>query len=676
MNTFYREGFARRQKWFFSLSAFIALLCYPLIGLAQPETDTASAPTGEEVMLFQEIPSVYGASKYEQKVTEAPSSVSIVTASEIKRYGYRTLADVLRSVRSFYVTSDRNYSYVGVRGFGRPGDYNNRMLLLIDGHRMNDNLYDMALIGTEGVLDIDLIDRVEIIRGPGSSLYGSNALFAVVNVITKRGRDLKGPEVSTEAGRYDTYKTRLTHGNRYQNGLETIVSGSGYTSRGKPSLYYGEYDNPAANNGLSNQNDYDRSHSFFTKTSFQDITLEGAYSMRTKGISTGAFQTNFNDPGVKTTDVRYYLDLRYERNIGRSTDVVARIFYDWYDYYADYPYSAPGYILNKDHGTAEWWGAEVKLSTRPFEFLRIILGAEYTYNTRLDQLNYDVTPYTVWVEDKRHSQVWATYLQGELTLSQWLSVTAGGRFDYYDTFGGTTNPRLAFIITPVEKSVIKLLYGSAFRAPRPFELYYQGSTNEANPDLKPEKITTYELVFEQYLGDTLRATATGFYYEIDDLINQTDAGGGKTVFRNIDRARSRGLELELENKWKNGIDARLSYTLQRTLDATTQEIMTNSPEHLVKLNVTVPLWQDRIFASLEEQYTSERRIIAGASTSDFFITNVTVFSRRIIKGLELSASVYNLFDKKFNDPVSSNLSPITSVQQDGISYRFKLTYAF
>jgi len=92
-----------------------------------------------------------------------------------------------------------------VRSFGRPGDYNSRILLLIDGHRTNDNIYNQALVGAEGVIDVDLIDRVEIIRGPGSSLYGSNAFLAVVNIVTKRGRDLKGTEVSGEAGSFQTY---------------------------------------------------------------------------------------------------------------------------------------------------------------------------------------------------------------------------------------------------------------------------------------------------------------------------------------------------------------------------------------------------------------------------------------------------------------------------------------
>src|SRR4030042_6440423 len=137
---------------------------------------------GIEELMEIEVATVYGASKYEQKVTEAPSSVTVITADEIKKYGYRTLADILRSVRGFYVTNDRNYSYVGCRGFARPGDYNSRVLVLVDGHRINDNVYDSVLVGLEFILDVDLIDRVEIIRGTSSSLYGTAAFFAVINI--------------------------------------------------------------------------------------------------------------------------------------------------------------------------------------------------------------------------------------------------------------------------------------------------------------------------------------------------------------------------------------------------------------------------------------------------------------------------------------------------------------
>jgi iron complex outermembrane receptor protein len=159
----------------------------------------------EELMAL-DIDSVSGVSGFKQKVTEAPASVTIITAEEIQRYGYRTLADILRNVRGFYVSNDRNYSYLGVRGYGLPGDYNSRITLLIDGHRLNDNIFDAALIGTEFPLDVDLIDHVEVIRGPNSSLYIASAFLGVINVVTKRGRDLQKVSVAGDVASYGTYR--------------------------------------------------------------------------------------------------------------------------------------------------------------------------------------------------------------------------------------------------------------------------------------------------------------------------------------------------------------------------------------------------------------------------------------------------------------------------------------
>jgi len=190
----------------FSCICMLAL-CPVLTVSAMAESEPFGFGEGldEEMLLFADIPSVYSASKYEQKVTEAPSKVSIVTAEEIQRYGYQTLADILRSLPGFYTTYDRNYDYIGVRGFGIPGDYDTRLLLLVDGHRINDNVYDSLYSDRGFILDVDLIDRVELVRGPSSSLYGSSAFFGIVNVITKKGRDLNGTEVSAAAGSHDSY---------------------------------------------------------------------------------------------------------------------------------------------------------------------------------------------------------------------------------------------------------------------------------------------------------------------------------------------------------------------------------------------------------------------------------------------------------------------------------------
>ncbi len=664
------------------LTVAVLILMSPYTASAQNEPAPPPAPYNEEMMLFQDIPVVSGASKYEQKVTEAPSSVSIITSLEIKKYGYRTLSDILRSVRSFYVTYDRNYTYVGVRGFGRPGDYNSRILLLIDGHRTNDNIYDQAFIGTEGILDVDLIDRVEVIRGPGSSLYGSNAFFAVVNIITKRGRDLKGAEASGEAGSFKTYKGRLSYGDRFPNSLEAIASGTGYNSKGDR-LYFREFDpaystdSRAANGGIADHADYDRYQSFFTKAALRDFTFEGAYSSRTKGIPTGAFGTDFNDPGNKATDTSGYADLRYEHNLGRQTDITVRLFYDYYEYTGDYLYSG---VLNKDWSYGQWWGSEVKLISRLFDVNRVIVGAEYVDNMRQDQKNYDIAPSALYLDDKRRSMVVAAYVQDEFTLAKNLIVNAGVRFDHYNSFGGTTNPRLALIYNAFEKGSFKFLYGSAFRAPNVYELYYASPTSIPpmvnNPDLKPEKIKTYTVVYEQYFGDHFHAVASGYYYRINDLIDETTDLSGNLIFNNIDEVQAHGFEVEVENRWANGLEGRFSYTTQRAEDELTGEPLENSPAQMAKLNLSAPIVKEKVFAGIEQLYMSRRRTTNGDYTESFYLTNLTLFTQRMIDRLEVSASVYNLFDKIYGDPVSADLLPINTVIQDGRTYRVKLTYAF
>jgi outer membrane receptor for ferrienterochelin and colicins len=147
-------------------------------------TQQAEAGPDLEQLLGIEIQSVFGASRFLQKSTEAPAAVTVITADEIWRYGWRTLADVLRSVRGFYVTDDRSWAYVGVRGFQRTGDYNTRILLLIDGRRTNDNIYDQALVQEDFLVDLAEVERIEVIRGPSSSLYGSNAFSGVINIVT------------------------------------------------------------------------------------------------------------------------------------------------------------------------------------------------------------------------------------------------------------------------------------------------------------------------------------------------------------------------------------------------------------------------------------------------------------------------------------------------------------
>ncbi len=286
---------------------FPAKLCFGALSLllaisAVAETDLTDKSL-EELSNIQ----VYGASKHLQNVSDAPSSVTVVTADEIQRYGYRTLAEILQSVRGFYVTYDRDYSFVGVGGFGRLGDSNNRILILIDGHRINDNVFGEPYVGTEFLVDVDLIERVEIIRGPSSSLYGADAFFAVINVVTRKAQQLKGFELSFAPASFGTYDGRASFGAQFR-GLDIMLSGTFYNSSGQ-TLFYPQFDTPATNDGVTRDTDYESLQHILTTLSFHGFTLQGLFSARDKGVPTAYYGAVFNDPRTRNLDYHQYFDL-------------------------------------------------------------------------------------------------------------------------------------------------------------------------------------------------------------------------------------------------------------------------------------------------------------------------------------------------------------------------------
>ena len=624
---------------------------------------------------------VYSASKFTQKVSEAPSAVSIVTAADIRAYGYRTLADILKRMPGLYVTNDRNYSYLGTRGFARPGDYNTRILLLIDGYRINDGVYDGALIGTGFDVDVDLIDRVEFVPGPGSAIYGSNAVFGVINVITKKGQDIGGFEASGEVASFNTRKGRLTYGHRDDNGLETLLSASSYHSRGE-NQYFPEFDDPATNNGVAENLDHDRYDQLFTKISGGAYTLEASFSKRTKGIPTASYGQIFNDSRSETTDEDAFLNLKYYDRLNSSLDVSANVYYGQYKYHGDYVYDSPPPTLNKDFALGRRVGAELRFLSTALERHKLNYGAEYRDDYRQDQSNYDPDPYFSYLDDRRSRRSYGLYAADEYTISDAWILNAGARWDDSNADRGIASPRIAVIHHWTPQTTVKLLYGNAYRAPSDYEKYYNdsGISAKTNPDLKPEKIKTYELVMEHYVRDDFRVTGSVYQYKIDDLINLVrDPTDGLLVFQNTSRVNARGIELVAQRIWNNRMQWHGSYTLQKAEDGDTGARLSDSPRHLLKMNITTPMFSSAWQAGVEVQYMSDRTTSNDGTIGSSTVTNLTFVSNRLAKNLELSASLYNLFDEQYADPPSLEHCDsldrcLNGITQDGRSFRLKLTY--
>jgi iron complex outermembrane receptor protein len=654
--------------------AFTALVLTTGAHLAVAATPRDEPPaSADEWLLFQDIPSVYGASRFEQSASEAPASVTVITADEIAAFGWRTVAEALRAVRGFFTTFDRNYTYVAVRGFGRPGDYNTRVLLLLDGHRINDNVFDSGLYATESPVDISLVDRIEVIRGPSSSLYGTSAFFAVINVITKRGRDLAGAEIEATGASYRTAGARLSYGARLDSGLELLVSGTAPRSRGQDH-YYREFDDPTTNDGIAESADEDERDNLFAKLSRGRMTFEAAYNSRTKQIPTASFGTDFNDPRARTTDRLYSLKLGYDRTFDDASRLEVALAYDDYYYDGRYPY---GGVVYQDYARGAWWTLDTQHSRSINEDHKLVAGAFLQYNAQQDQGAFDQDPYFLYFQDEHTSNYWALYFQDEFRLgARWL-VSAGVRHDNHASFGGTTNPRAGLIYDVEGRQTWKFLYGRAFRAPNAYERFYgDGVTLKTNPDLGPETVQTYEVVYDRALGRRFRASTSAYLFKIEDLISQTvDPADGLLVFENLDRAEGTGIELELDGTVARGITGRFSYCIQEAEDEATGETLTNSPRHLAKLNLAAPLLDNRLKLGLETQYLSERRTLDGATAGGYALTNLTLLAQDVVGGLGLSLSVYNLLDREYDDPgAEEHIQDV--IPQDGRNYRLGVRYAF
>ena len=612
-----------------------------------------------------DVPKVYAASKIEQKATQAPASITVVTADEVKRYGYRTLADLLQGVPGFSVSNDRNYAFLGTRGVSL-GDFNDRMLLLVDGHRVNNDFNDGAFVDTAFLLDMELVDRVEVIRGPSAVLYGNNAFFGVINVITRRGAQLNGFEASGSYGSFDTYKGRLSYGKLFTNGVQLLLSGTYYDSSGQERLFYKEFNTPGQNNGVARNMDGDQAGSFFGSLDYLDFSLEGAFNHREKVNPTAQFGTIFNDPRLRATDEQSYAALKYAHSFNNDFDVTARLYCDNYSHEIGYP--LPPSQFSREQDTGNWCGTEVQVNKRLWDRHVITLGAEFR-----DDFHQDITQ-TGQPTISHNQQSHGVYLHGDFAVRTNLHLNLGGRYDQYGSFDPAFDPRLALIYNPVEKSTVKFIYGTAFRAPSFYE-----SANADQP-LKPEGITSYELAYEQEIGPHLRSSLSGFYNEMNDLLVFSSGS-----FTNFD-AETKGMEVVFDGSWAGGIRGRASYSLQFTKDHSVSWKMPDSPNHLFKFNLSAPLVSDKLFAGLEFQYTSSRRSLntttsgqpitgQGVDAAGFGIVNFTLFSHNLLKNLEASAGIYNLLDRHYADP-ASHFHVQNLIERDGRTFRLNVTYRF
>ncbi|MCV2420897.1 TonB-dependent receptor [Paucibacter sp. DJ4R-1] len=613
----------------------------------------AAEPDLEELLRqeLREVPrevEVSAASRFAQSAAQAPAVTYVVTAAEIQRYGMRSLADILRAMPGVHISFDGIFSYIGARGLGRPADFNSRLLVLLDGMRVNENIYDAALIDGDFFADVDLIDRVEYAPGPGSAVYGNNAFLGVVNVITKRVDKLRGGQVRASLNSEGQQRARASWGWRGESGWEGWLSGSQMRHVNRPLLNEAPPEHEAALRELK----WSREKRLIGGLSGEGLSLRAGFSDVQDGFPYFLTEDTWQLGQYKSRGVNNFLSLDYERSLGENWDLALHLSSKRVDFQKHSPFlSEPETILNyNERSLGRWVNGDLRLSSQAWAGHKLMLGLEYQRDlVQRVSTNADTYGdlYVFEGENRRNG----FFIQDDWRLNDTHRLILGLRQDRAQVGGSSWNPRLAWVWNVRSDATFKLLYGSAFRAANLFE--FQSNDPRSLPTPEPERVRTLEAAWDQSLSPQLQLRVSAYVSRLKNLISLDDSP--QPYFINSPRLSNQGLELGLERRWDQGAQLRASLSLQRTRDAQGKGL-SNSPHALVKLHYSRPLLGDRLQLGWQLQGVS-RRSTDGDDLPGYVVNNLNLLWRPTA-GHELSLGLYNVGKTRYFDQPALQSYPV------------------
>ncbi len=667
--------------------------------LALPATQAGSPQADELARLsLEELLSISVASKKEEPVQTAPASVTVITAEQIRAMGARELTDVLMLVPGFDVrrNQEQNMS-IAVRGITGSSGLNERLLVMMDGVPLGD-IYNGGVSRSPHSLNLASVERIEIIHGPGSALYGTGAFAGVINIITKKGSDTNGLVVNAEGGTHGTQNVDVLGGRKL--GPLDLGAHFGY-ARSDGQAFDIAHDNIGQSGTVKDP--YER----FT------ANLKLRYSDSLELSASGGIDRNpgYLDilgniaPPQDISRSRWATaNLDYRRHLGKDLDWHAKAYAGYFRWgQNECLVYAPGMLKPFPDGL--WcapllddfrWGADTYARYGVTQDLEIIGGisAETESSSNSDHVRNGystVVPATQFFLNPRRNIV-AGYLQGDWTIAKGLRLVTGLRADHYSDFGTTVNPRAVLVYSPSEKLWTKAIFGRAFRAPTYRELYaVNNPAVNGDPDNKPETLSSFELVLGVAPSRKLSAQAAVFYNSIEDVIQATRVESGNLLFENHGTERALGVEAEITARLspKSTISANYTYTHARnTTEGRSHDAPFISP-HLANLVVTHDLF-DHLQVSLLGEYRSDRNryVLAGdpqsdprAPTGEVFLLGMTLRAHGLVKGLEGYVRAGNLLNRRHDDPSGypaklPDLPPPSDFPNRGFEAAAGLSYAF
>jgi iron complex outermembrane receptor protein len=600
----------------------------------------AAAPTAveaPELLLFQEIPIVVTASRVEERVTEAPASVTVITREQILNSGAISIADLLRMAPGVDVMQNTGADWdVSIRGFTHIGS--NKVLVLIDGRTAYNDFY-ASVNWYELPVVLEDIERIEVIRGPLSSLWGANALLGVINIITRSAAQSQGTLATVQYGTRGTLRATAVHGGRAGNSGVSYKVSAAQEEVGQWTPFRAGAQSPIVDNRKAGQ---------VSKANLtaEWIDSQGGAWAASAGTSNGDVVLLLDLTGThKLWDERTgYLMLDYRRN-----DLDLRAYWN----NARLNYMQTGWpaasVIRSDLYDLE------ALKSQGLGRHNLVYGGAFRHK-ELSQAGL------LLLSGPQQQSLWAAYVEDDYRASARTRLVLGTRYDHDPLAGGCLSGRATAMYALSPDRTLRFSVANAFRAPNFLESYLQVVSARlfGNTDLDPESITSYDLEYRARLSPATSASVAAYYSQLEDLIHVQQIMGPPSIqlFSNLGGARARGVELEVAHTWSPTLSGFANYTYQSlTGDAAIvrdrPDVIYSSPRHKANVGLTLANPERGLNASLLLNYR-DRTSAAGSGCGPYVLVN-GYLGKRIRQNGELGLSFFNLANRRHQEYVDGDI---------------------
>lgn len=624
---------------------FMLAMCTPVLFVGtnvSAQTDVPSSPAGEgdNAEVEVELPgSVVTATRLETPPSQLGSSVTVITAEDLQQRQVRMVTDALRTVRGMTIRRTGGIgSQTSIFTRGLDSDHT---LVMVDGVRISDV---GSPNGTPAIdhMTVDAIDRIEVVRGPQSTLYGSDAMAGVINIITKQGAGRPGGSVSIEAGSFNTWIERLSFGGR-EGDFDYSMSASRTDSDSFSTSVGNAEDDPYRNTTLATRLGYQFTETFSTDFYFRYIDAEIEFD---SGSLPGIAQTDSRQTIARVQPRLSLFDGKWEQTFSFSYSRVDR------------DNDGAGFTLPSEF-IGEMYSFDWQNDIRLIDGHVLTAGLEYRY----EDAEFNI-PFAS-VDADTHNL--AFYVQDQITLTDDLFLTLGLRWDHHDEFGSELTGRAAIAYHVTADTILRGSIGTGFHAPTLSELY-DTSFGSNNPDLDPERSFGFDVGIEQQLwDDRVVAGATFFYNDIDDMIIAVPVGFSFPNM-NVDAARTMGVETFVEVNPAENIGVRLTYTYTDTkaddpnaFGLKDHSRLLRRPLHEAAVEVN---WRPIPKAQLGVgvHYVGSRDdldpVLFSTVTNDDYILVDLRGSYQVTGNVEVFGRVENLFDENYSEVLGFKTAPV------------------